>query len=61
MTEAKQNGWIVISMKNDWKQIFAFDALAPGRNDVSHFGVDELMLGFALTGWDYITFLASCS
>jgi hypothetical protein len=23
MTEANKNGWIVISMKNDWKQIFA--------------------------------------
>jgi hypothetical protein len=23
--QAKQNGWIVISMKNDWKRIFAFD------------------------------------
>jgi hypothetical protein len=23
--EAQKNGWIVISMKNDWKQIFAFD------------------------------------
>jgi hypothetical protein len=25
MTEAKQNGWTVISMKNDWKRIFAFE------------------------------------
>jgi len=25
MTEAKKNGWTVISMKNDWKRIFAFD------------------------------------
>ena len=25
MDEAKKNGWIVISMKNDWKRIFAFD------------------------------------
>jgi phosphoglycolate phosphatase-like HAD superfamily hydrolase len=25
MAEAKKNGWIVISMKNDWKRIFAFD------------------------------------
>jgi hypothetical protein len=24
--EAKKNGWIVISMKNDWKRIFGFDA-----------------------------------
>jgi hypothetical protein len=25
MAEAKKDGWVVISMKNDWKQIFAFD------------------------------------
>jgi phosphoserine phosphatase len=25
MDEAKQKGWVVISMKNDWKRIFAFD------------------------------------
>jgi len=25
MTEAKQRGWTVISMKNDWKRIFAFE------------------------------------
>ncbi len=25
MTEAKSRGWTVISMKNDWKQIFAFE------------------------------------
>jgi len=25
MTEAKTRGWTVISMKNDWKRIFAFD------------------------------------
>lgn len=25
MDEAKQKGWIVVSMKNDWKRIFAFD------------------------------------
>jgi hypothetical protein len=24
--EAKKDGWIVISMKNDWKRIFGFDA-----------------------------------
>ena len=24
--EAKKDGWIVISMKNDWKRIFAFDS-----------------------------------
>lgn len=23
--EAKKNGWTVISMKNDWKRIFAFE------------------------------------
>lgn len=25
MAEAKQQGWTVISMKNDWKKVFAFD------------------------------------
>ena len=25
MAEAKQRGWTVISMKNDWKRIFAFE------------------------------------
>ena len=25
MDEAKKNGWIVISMKNDWKRVFAFE------------------------------------
>ena len=25
MTEAKQKGWVVISMRDDWKRIFAFD------------------------------------
>jgi len=25
MAEAKQKGWVVISMKNDWKRIFAFE------------------------------------
>ncbi len=25
MTEANKNGWIVISMKNDWKRIFSFE------------------------------------
>jgi hypothetical protein len=24
--EAKKDGWIVISMKNDWKRIFGFDS-----------------------------------
>ena len=27
MAEAKKSGWIVVSMKNDWKCIFAFDEL----------------------------------
>ncbi len=25
MTEARQRGWVVVSMKNDWNHIFAFD------------------------------------
>ena len=25
MDEAKKRGWTVISMKNDWKRIFAFE------------------------------------
>jgi hypothetical protein len=25
MAEAKQKGWVVISMKNDWNRIFAFE------------------------------------
>jgi len=25
MTEAKKDGWTVISMKNDWKVIFPFE------------------------------------
>jgi len=25
MTEAQKNGWIVISMKNDWKRIFPWE------------------------------------
>jgi phosphoglycolate phosphatase-like HAD superfamily hydrolase len=29
--EAKQKGWIVISMKKDWKRIFAFEPLPTGR------------------------------
>jgi phosphoglycolate phosphatase-like HAD superfamily hydrolase len=28
MTEAKKRGWTVISMKNDWNRIFAFDDVA---------------------------------
>ena len=24
--EAKKDGWVVISMKNDWKRIFGFDS-----------------------------------
>jgi hypothetical protein len=26
MADAKTNGWAVISMKNDWKQIFSFES-----------------------------------
>jgi hypothetical protein len=26
MAEAKKNAWTVISMKNDWKVIFAFES-----------------------------------
>jgi hypothetical protein len=25
MAEAKQRGWVVVSMKSDWKRIFAFE------------------------------------
>jgi hypothetical protein len=25
MDEAKQRGWVVISMRNDWKWLFSFD------------------------------------
>jgi hypothetical protein len=25
MDEAKENGWVVISMKNDWKRLFVWD------------------------------------
>ena len=25
MDEAKSHGWTVVSMKNDWKRVFAFD------------------------------------
>ena len=25
LDEAKQRGWLVISMKDDWKRIFAFE------------------------------------
>jgi hypothetical protein len=25
MAQAKKNGWVVISMKNDWKKIFAWE------------------------------------
>lgn len=33
--EAKKNGWIVISMKNDWKRIFAFENWQWGRPDAN--------------------------
>jgi hypothetical protein len=25
LSAAKENGWHVVSMKNDWKQVFVFD------------------------------------
>ena len=25
LAQANKNGWIVISMKNDWKRIYSFD------------------------------------
>jgi len=28
MSEAKQHGWFVISMKNDWRRLFAFEKLS---------------------------------
>ena len=31
--EAKKDGWIVISMKNDWKKIFAFEESDEGGSD----------------------------
>ena len=31
--EAKKDGWIVISMKNDWKKIFAFETSNEGGSD----------------------------
>jgi phosphoglycolate phosphatase-like HAD superfamily hydrolase len=31
--EAKKDGWIVISMKNDWKKIFAFETTNEGGSD----------------------------
>ncbi len=30
---AKKNGWVVISMKNDWKRIFAFETINEGGTD----------------------------
>ena len=30
--EAKKDGWIVISMKNDWKRIFAFEKIVRDRD-----------------------------
>ncbi len=29
--QAKKNGWVVISMKNDWKRVFAFDEAQAAR------------------------------
>ncbi|REK18695.1 MAG: haloacid dehalogenase-like hydrolase [Planctomycetota bacterium] len=31
MDEARERGWVVISMKNDWKRIFAFEELSAGE------------------------------
>ena len=31
--EAKKDGWIVISIKNDWKKIFAFETTNEGGSD----------------------------
>ena len=31
--EAKKDGWIIISMKNDWKRIFAFETSNEGGSD----------------------------
>ena len=31
--EAKKDGWVVISMKNDWKRIFAFETVNEGGSD----------------------------
>jgi hypothetical protein len=28
MAEAKRSGWHVVSMKNDWRRVFAFEDLA---------------------------------
>ncbi len=25
MAEARKNGWVVVSMKNDWKRVFNFE------------------------------------
>jgi hypothetical protein len=31
--EARKDGWVVISMKNDWKKIFAFETINEGGSD----------------------------
>jgi phosphoglycolate phosphatase-like HAD superfamily hydrolase len=31
LDQARRNGWTVVSMKKDWKRIFAFEALADAR------------------------------
>ena len=33
--EAKKDGWIVISMKNDWKRIFAFDMKSARAEEIT--------------------------
>jgi hypothetical protein len=32
---ARKQGWIVVSMKDDWKRIFAFES---GRGEIAHRG-----------------------
>jgi hypothetical protein len=34
LDEAKKKGWTVISMKNDWRRIFAFESEARSRRSV---------------------------
>jgi len=33
LDEAKKQGWVVISMKNDWKRVFAFEGTTPASKD----------------------------
>jgi hypothetical protein len=36
MAEAKQKGWIVISMRDDWKTIFPFKETKNGEDGTKH-------------------------